>query len=897
MLDQIIYTRCSKHRSLENGGREEIQDGSTVYSMSESVFTNYSKEELGFVEKILRKPNASSEREPIGLLTSYEYFKTVDGNKVVSRLDGRPMCTEKRKNGSANRGGTIINQTFLGNFEGYAFEIIDSPDWNAIQKPEIEYYHDDADETVPYLPTLNRDMYAGDFSVESIRLFISERKEAYKKALFFLMQQFSKDVSERKVLLIKDNPYNVAMWIAGLSLAMSTTMAEELTFSTNKSNLGMQTDTQLFYYVDNLGKIYYSPAQNQNMERKPYYMVVGFHPLDRFSKALREFPNSNYVILDGENLSFGIDDNFSAPNSIYFEHASELNMNINIFSDIILDNYSVYNYSDKIIDLYEAYYYLLSDNNSNSYSNYTETLKFLRILNSFSKSKDKSFDEKVFSRIMQVYPTKFSEDENNGYELVKELTKIANTPDKQREIINAIEKKIAIALEKMSQGENSIVGAWKSISDNDIGIDVEKLLSDVLTNHVLQEITNGINFASEDAVYTVLDMYIDMIERGIISYQTTCEDQIKYAFVIRAFAKIKDSENKITLLLKRISGSVELMAAILYSLENSRGEESIFIRAFIKVCPDINSVVTYYSKYSEANFNVVDIVLMTYILEKNECENSVLDCYFNMTRTMNTFESSNSRVFKAWYSLLEPSDLGRFFKYVYQSNFNEELKDELLENADNKLRYDEITTLSKDVVLDISNVATSKDIYSRTEEIFKLYTALKMKKKMSDLIKDMDKFSEAQFVFEEKEIQSKFIQTLFQIIAGHENSDIHYRSLFLFNFENTTSRNSYMKRYVEQIFKNASKNQILNQIISLSQVSFLIKNTEGDYRAMEISWENNLIDSLIPYYKPSMIEQIKKMSCDVIVQKNALALLEKVEAKAPKGLGGMINNIFGKFKK
>ena len=51
MLDQIIYTRCSKHRSLENNGQEEIQDGFNVYSMSEEIFSHYTKDELNFLKK------------------------------------------------------------------------------------------------------------------------------------------------------------------------------------------------------------------------------------------------------------------------------------------------------------------------------------------------------------------------------------------------------------------------------------------------------------------------------------------------------------------------------------------------------------------------------------------------------------------------------------------------------------------------------------------------------------------------------------------------------------------------------------------------------------------------------------------------------------------------------
>jgi len=895
MLDQIIYTRCSKHRSLENNGQEEIQDGFNVYSMSEEIFSHYTKDELNFLKKRIMQPNASSEREPIGLLTSYEYFKIIGGNKVISRLDGRPICKDTRKNGSANRGGTIINQTFLGDFEGYAFEFINSPDWNATQKSEIEYYHDDADEKVPYLPVLDREMYPGDISVEYIRTFLSPRKDVYKKVLFFLMQQFSKEESERKILLIKDNPQNVGIWIAAISLAMSTAMAEELTFSTNKSNLGMQAE--LFYYMDKSGKVYYRSEQNQNLTRKPYYMIVGFHPLDRFSKSLRELPNSNFVILDGENLSFGIDEKFSVPESIYFEHASELNMEINLFSDIVLDNYFVYNFTDKIISLYEAYHYLLTDAIPNNSMDYSRTLRYLRILNSFDKSKDKAFDEKIFSRIMQVYPTKFNEDENNGYALIKELAKIADTSDKQKEINDAITKKMIIAIKNMKNGKDSIVTAWKSISYSDLAIDIRSLLLNVFSDKLLKEIAEEISYASEDSINTVLDMYICMIEREIISYKTICQDQVKYAFVISAFDKIKESENKLVLLLKRLSGFVELLACILYSLENGNRKETVFVRAIVKACTDIVSVIICFSKINKADFNTVDNVLRTYVIENEKCDDNILKCYFTAIKNVDTVEADNSMLFKAWLSILKANDLGRFFKNIYYSEFNIKFKDELLEIADNKFKYDEIIVLPKEVIEEISDVATLKDIYSRTEEIFDLYTALKMKKKLDDLMSDMDKFSEAQLVFDETEIKSEFVQTLFKVSVGYENADMHCRILFLFDFEDAVSRNEYIKKYIEQVLKNTSRNQILNQIISLSQVSYLIKKMKSDCSEIEVSWEDNLIECVIPYYKSSMSEQIKKMPCDAIVQKNTLVLLDKVEKKVPKGLGGMLNSILGKFKK
>ncbi|MCD7825675.1 MAG: hypothetical protein LUH14_06935 [Clostridiaceae bacterium] len=900
MLDQIIYTRCSKHRSLENGGREENQDGSTVYSMSESIFSNYTKDELGFVEKILRKPNASSEKEPIGLLTSYEYYRTPDGNAVVSRSDGRPMCTEKRKNGAANRGGTIINQAYLGEVKGYPFEMIGSPDWTAIQKSEIEYYHDNADEKVPYLPSLNRDMKGGDITADGVRNFLNaNRKDAYKKALYFLMQEFSKNENERRVLLIKDTPQNVGLWIAALSLAMSTAMAQKLTFSTNKTSLGMQTDAQLFYYTDESGKLYYSANQNPNLKRKPYYMVAGYHSLDRFSKGLREFPNSHYVILDGDTLTFGIDSSFSVPESIYFQDAGDLSMDMNYFCDVILDNYSVSEFTDRIPDLYEAYCYLLTDKVSVKAWEYSKVLKYLKIINSFAKSRDVSFEEKIFSGIMQIYPTDFNEDENNGYALIRELSKIADTPDRQEQIRRALVEKLVLALKGMEKGDDRIVGTWKTIRDNNIGIDIRNLLCDVLNDHYLKEITDHINRASQVSVNAVLDMYIYMIENGVYSYRITCENQTKYAFVLTAFDCIKESDTYLVPLLKRISGSKELLSAILYAVENAdkNRNTSVFMQALVKTCPDIFGVVNLFSRYKGASFGVVDNLLKVSILENRRCDGALLECYRNAFQIINPVHYNTSEVFNTWLSILEPNDLGRFFREVHRFGFNMQLKEQFIESADNKLKFDEVIHLDGAVIDEIAAVANAIDIYSRTEEIYNLFSAVKQARKADDLIGVMEEFTDAKIVFPEAEKKSKFIQTVFQALSGFKDEEMHFRALCLFSFDHAASRDSYIRQYVKAVLGCTKKNQILDQIASLSQVASQIENQSKDSRGLAMVWETILVEELVPYYKSSMSEQVKKMSYEETIEKNTLVLLKKVQDKAPKGLGGKINSFIGKWKK
>lgn len=67
------------------------------------------------------------------------------------------------------------------------------------------------------------------------------------------MQEFGKDEGERKVILIKDVPSNVELWIAAIEYGFSAAMAQKITFTTNRSKLGTQADSILFYYTDDSG--------------------------------------------------------------------------------------------------------------------------------------------------------------------------------------------------------------------------------------------------------------------------------------------------------------------------------------------------------------------------------------------------------------------------------------------------------------------------------------------------------------------------------------------------------------------------------------------------------------------------------------------------------------------
>ena len=63
-------------------------------------------------------------------------------------------------------------------------------------------------------------------------------------------------------------------------------------------------------------------------------------------------------------------------------------------------------------------------------------------------------------------------------------------------------------------------------------------------------------------------------------------------------------------------------------------------------------------------------------------------------------------------------------------------------------------------------------------------------------------------------------------------------------------------------------------------------------RSLDASFTKQLVE----YYKPALAEQITKYgNCDQNVRKRLILMLKDAgEKAAPKGLGGLFNNLFGK---
>lgn len=899
MLDQVIYTRCSKHRDITNHGVEVTQDGFAVYSMSESLFLNYDTKDINFIVDRLKMPNASEERGKQGLIKSYEYYILPSGKKMILQAQGRPFCRERRKNGSGHRPGTHLSQAYVGDFSGYIFGKFYSSDWNADKKTETEYYHDEQGETVPYLNALNRDLLNGGLTIERIRQFIADgRQEIYQAALRFLIQEFSKEENERKVLLIKDLPENVEMWVAGLSLAFSEKLAEKLTFSTNKPRLGTQIENLLFYYTDSEGKVYSNKGQNPNLKRHPYCMIVGYHPLDNFSKSVKQFPNSSYIILDGEKNQIGFDGGLEGQ-EIYYYYASKLGKDIRYFCNVILDNFFVEEISKKIPELFAAYKYLLAEDVVPIKWEYAKVYDYLQVINSFERSKSIDIIDVLFTNIINVYSKIFHEDEVNGYQLLKQLREYAVMLGKEKCIEKALADKVYLAVMAIDQ-KDMVSHIWQSLHTEGMDIFWGSILESVFKDDNLPVYTKKIPNSSEEAADVVLEMYLHLVDLGKISYKELTSNETKYYFLYQLVKKMKENEIFLAKLINRINKAIPLLANLTYSIVAASGSSEVYLYTLIKEYPQICTLADRIACYPNANFDVIESILKTYVMVKKSCDRQVVDVYYKAYDKIRPNDNNGCGIFEVWLKVLDSKEIGMFCGEVYASGLSVAKKEDLFERMDNILRFDEVIMLDDENINAISSVAQKMDVYSRTEEVYRLNRSLGRMKSVSQIAESIENFVKACVVFRDIELNSQFMKEMMEKAAFPKDERLHFFGISAFVFEDSVSREKYMREYIKAALSCIKKNEIPNQILALCGTINLDSGLISDRKRAEQAkraLNEQLVAGILPFYKSSFMEQMKKSECDPVVKKKAMLVLKEADEKTPKGIGGFINNIMGKRKK
>lgn len=347
MYSELIYTRCGEGIDILRNGNTIKSSGFKVFACS-SELTTKKDEDLQFLNVTAQCKFPYT--EPAFMDDAYMYTVPDIGNKYF--LDFHPIPVDRNAEGNySHRSGNFINQVFIGSFVNtYPYVLFgNSSVWDAKEKGEAYYY-----ENSPAQLPLREDFVVdtGSVSFDDISAFISVgRRETLKKAIAFIISQYSLAPEERKFLVIKDeNSSNIELWIAAIESAFSPRMASGLSFATRLDKF-VNTNR---YTVNIEGR--YQPQmnlQNPNQKMRLRAMIVGVDERDRTNaSAVRALPNSPFVVLDGKNKTMSSD--FDTTNA-YFQIATAFNDVQRSFCSEYMQMFELAAPTEAVFKLYSAY--------------------------------------------------------------------------------------------------------------------------------------------------------------------------------------------------------------------------------------------------------------------------------------------------------------------------------------------------------------------------------------------------------------------------------------------------------------------------------------------------------------------------------------------------------------
>ena len=907
MLDQLIYTRCSPHRDLKNNGQVVRGDGFGVFSMNSELFTGRRITNFDFLQARLAVQNGAKETSPVGLFNSYEYTIVAPNIFVLSYEVARPHCKIPRPNGQGHRTGTYIKQAFVGEIESYPAEWFGATAWDAHLKTENDYYLDnDPNAAPPLLSQVPSVPQNGYINAGVVKCFVNDgRTEAVKAGIWFLLQEFEKPEGERKVLLIKDTPENVELWIAAIEYGFSAAMARKITFTTNRSKLGTQADSILFYYTDDTGRFY--PMMNRSIPqtRHPYSMIVGYHPKDNFCTALKQMATSNFVIIDGttKSSSFQPDDSIRKP---YYSAVVQYDADIQDFCNVILPSLPFQDLTGKLPELFDAYKYLLDSNHKSDKWGYSDTIYCLNILLQFGAPNNPALNNYLIDECLNVYQRFAREDETRGFSLLKYMWNLAKAVGRVRDITGCLADIISYKLCNLTTRNNDISSIWQALKAAGMTTVLQPALRDLLNDTELPDLAKQIKHCDASSVETVLDMFFQMLNSEGIGISSIAESNEKYSFVCLSIVALLNDSFRLTELLKKLNAAPDLFNGISLSVAEyldkyEPAKSAAWWDTIMDVCGgSVFELCRKLCSSKSANIEMVEQLLSNRLERTRRFDNDLGKAFAESIEVLGKKPDTGSRLFSTWIKISTPSEFIEIIHAIKKCALNVRIEEDLFYLIDESLPYDATRGITPMIYREVSQWATSLNKTSRSASFYEFKRAFEKERKVEKAVNLAYSFADMKFSVNEKFLSSNYFADLAAIGAEFCDADLHIALLCLFQNIDGTTMKHYVDDYVTKILEGTKSRYFVAQLVSLCEATMYKFKVPGRTAAfvndIQRMLDASLAKQLVDYYKPALADQVSKYTdCEQSVRVKLITLLKDIgEKAAPKGLGGFFNNLFGK---
>ena len=907
MLNQLIYTRCMPHRELKNKGQVVRADGFGVFSMSQELVTNPPVSNYDFLQTRLAVQNGAKETSVTGLFNSYEYIAISSKVYAMSFEVARPHCKEPRKNGQGHRTGTYIKQCLVGVPGDYPFKWFGASVWDAHLKSENAYYLDENPSAEPAWLSTVQDMPNGSYiTVERIKQFVNAgRVEAVKAGIWFLVHEYAKPENERKVLLIKDIPENVELWIAAIEYAFSAEMAQKITFSTNKTKLGTQIDNILFFYTDESGKFY--PMRNNSITqtRHPYNMIVGYHPKDNFCASVKQMPTSNFVMIDGttNTASFATDESIR---SAYYTATVQYDADIIDFTSVILPSLPVDTITDKIPELYDAYKYLLDSNHRVEKWTYRETIAELQSITQYGIPKNDALNMYILDEGMRGYHRFAAEDERNNFKLLKVLWNIARLVKRTGEVTGCLADQLSTGMMNLKASGNALSGTWSAIKAGGVQSIVRPALQDLFNDGDLTSYSSQFEGALSSSVSTILDMYYDMLSLESNGIKSILESNEKYQFVCRGLATLIDDRSALRAALNGISSSDDVVNAVALSVSQyfeqyKPAKTEMWWDSIIDLSGgNVMELCKTLCKSSKTNIDMIEHLLANAVIKAGRCERDFYRAFEDSIKQLGKSKNTGVSFFGACIKVEESSRFDSLIRSIRGNRLALSAEKELFHLVDKAIPYESTSGMISYTFREMKEWANEIGETSISVSFYDLRKNMERERKPEKVVPIMHEFAGLKLEMPSGFLRSHYFANLVRVAADFCDSEVHMAFLHLFNIADVRMKQDYINAYVDEVLSGSKGKQLVYSMISLWE-AFCYEYKIPGKKAAQVKETMDMLKAcftkaLPDYYKSNLADQVSKANYgEPQVKKILINMLQDASKKAPKsGLGGILGGIFGR---
>ena len=905
MLDQIIYTECNPQRDLLHGGKIVRKNGYGVFSMSKEIFSNKKIKNYNSLYDLLMYTNCSKEKnELIGTFGSYIYINVPDNVDVFMFDYGRPHCKNPLKE-RLHRSGIHIKQCLVGTFEDYPCSWFGSPVWNAHTIHEDNYYVDDVvNFEPPFLDQLpSRNPAKGYLSFENVREFVkSERSKLLAAAVAFVFAQMKLPPHEQKVLLIKDLPQNVELWIAAISFCFPECIAQRITFNTNISNLGSKIESRLFYTSDS-GSTGGS-VDPENQKRSPYFMIAGFHPHDESSANFRQYAASRFVILDGKNNKF--DYEIDGENRAYYQAVRDYRSDLWDFCRHILPALSEKGIVPNIPDYFDAYQYLLDTSQRIEKDTYEKTLLHMQTITKFGLS-DPELSQRFLDNCLNSYDSFSDADRQSNYPLLMAMSKLAKLCHREKDVTACIADGIQDTINQSYRSGVLFSANWEAIRNSVLSELIQPILCEILNDTELERYYKKFPQSDPTTVETMMDMFFTMLKSSEGGIESVFKSKVRMTFLYQGVLALTEHEDNLMRVLSKVLNSEKMMDFLIYNIGRTliRRKPQASDKWFDLIVDKCNvscvKICQLMCQFPDIKMEKIEEFLAGRVRKNKNIDSTIITALNHSIKKLGADEKTGIGIFEEVIKYTSVRNINTIIVHVQKCTLSPEAYSFIFDKLDDKLLSECFNKELDDMIFDSIykwSIRLKKTPRSTLMwEFGKVLERADTEQKMLDAVARYSKYRirlTESFIREEG--FQKIVEKTEKFLSGH----VHLAVLTMFEANDKEALvNTYIGTLMERNVKLNPEKQLLS-VCSAGVMRYKIPDCADEYvigiqKIIMASLEYQLPKYSIPNLESKVAKsrdfdkQIREVLAGIIRNNNN-------GQKKSSGIGKLFNNMFNRDK-